>query len=129
MKILVVDDSKLIRRTIVRIVKELGHDVAEAENGAEALTVLRKQGTDISLMILDWNMPVMDGFQVLSKIRCNSEYDHILVMMATADGVDEDVKKAIAAGANDYLVKPFTKEDLSARISRLLASRTIKQNQ
>lgn len=129
MKILVVDDSSLIRRTIIKIVVELGHKAVEAENGAEALTVLRKQGADIELIVLDWNMPVMDGFQVLTKIRSDRQFDHILVLMATADGVDEDVRKAITAGANDYLIKPFTKEDISARIAKLLSSRAAKQHQ
>ena len=128
MKILVVDDSAIIRRTIVKVVTELRMESIEAENGAEALTMLRKHSRDISMVVLDWNMPVMDGFQALTKIRVNSDFELIPILMATADGVEEDVRQAIEAGANGYLIKPFNKDELADRISKLVPS-TSSQSQ
>lgn len=122
MTILVVDDSRIVRRTICYTVKELGFTPVEAENGADALAKLRKYGAGISLIILDWNMPVMDGYQVLVKIRASAEFNSIPVLMATSDGVQEDVETALKAGANDYLVKPFTKKDIAARITNLIGN-------
>jgi len=118
MKVLVVDDSRVMRRTIARVAEEMGLEVVEAANGAEALTKLQDNAHEIALTILDWSMPVMDGFQVLEKIRSTRTFNHIPVLMATSDGVDTDVKRAIAAGAKDYLVNPFSKEQIKARIER-----------
>ncbi len=120
MKILIVDDSGLIRRVISKVAREQGYDVIEAENGADGLAKLRKQAADIGLVILDWNMPIMDGYEVLTRIRSYDGYKHIPVLMATADGVKEDVLKALRAGADSYLVKPFTEETLSEKINEVM---------
>lgn len=121
MKILVVDDSGIMRRVISKVANDNGYKSIEAVNGADCLTQLRKNENNISLIILDWNMPVMDGYEVLVKIRSEDRYDHIPVLMATADGVEEDVVKAIKAGADSYLVKPFTPENLAERIKKILS--------
>jgi two-component system chemotaxis response regulator CheY len=120
MSVLIVEDSSIMRKQIAKVVQAAGLEVIETANGAEALGVLRKCGEDIRLVIMDWNMPVMDGFRTLSMIRARKDYEHIPVLMATADGVEEDVIKAIKAGANGYLVKPFTPESLTAKIEELL---------
>ena len=125
MKILVAEDSGLMRRVIAKVATSLGFQAIEAENGADSLAKLRKHASDVVLVILDWNMPVMDGFEVLKKIRSQEEYSHIPVLMATADGVEEDVIKALKAGANAYLVKPFTEQDLSQRITELVPDRPV----
>lgn len=119
MKILIAEDSALIRRGIAKIVTDQGFKPVEAENGAEALAKLRKSDREVALVILDWNMPVMDGYEVLCKIRSQSDYAHIPVLMATSDGAEEDVIKAIKAGANAYLVKPFKPEDMARQINEL----------
>ena len=124
MKILVVEDSGIMRRAIAKIALEQGFKVVEAENGADGLAKLRKQGADIGLVILDWNMPVMDGYELLTKIRSMPEYQHVPILMATADGAEEDVVKAIKAGADSYLIKPFTAETLSERIKSVLSARS-----
>jgi two-component system chemotaxis response regulator CheY len=98
----------------------LGFQAIESENGAESLIKLRKHAGNIALIVLDWNMPIMDGYEVLQKIRAQDEYNHIPVLMATADGVEGNVVKALKAGANAYLVKPYTEDDLSQRISELV---------
>lgn len=119
MKVLVVEDSNIMRRTIVKVVKDSGHTTIEAENGAEALAKLRKHEHDLSLIIMDWNMPVMDGYEALVKIRAREEFDRIRIIMATSAGVQEDVLKAIKAGADSYLVKPFSKQALADRIEEV----------
>jgi two-component system chemotaxis response regulator CheY len=120
MQVLLAEDSGTMRRVIVKVVISLGFQAIESENGAESLIKLRKHAGNIALIILDWNMPIMDGYEVLQKIRSQEEYNHIPVLMATADGVEGNVVKALKAGANAYLVKPYTEDDLSQRISELV---------
>ncbi len=127
MKILIADDSALMRRVIVKVVTNLGFQPVEAENGVDCLTRLRKNVSDVVLVILDWNMPVMDGYEVLVKIRAQEEHNHIAVLMATADGVEGDVVKALKAGANAYLVKPFTENDLAQRITELVPKHPVEK--
>ena len=123
MKILIVEDSGIIRRVIARVVKSIGFTPLEAENGADGLIKLRKHYSDIWLVVLDWNMPVMDGYEVLTRMRATPEYGNIPILMATADGAEDDVVKALKAGANSYLVKPFAEGALSDRIKELLPNR------
>lgn len=120
MKILIAEDSALMRRIIVKVVTEKKFEPLESVNGAEVLAKLRKNDSDIGLIILDWNMPVMSGYEALGKIRAQEKYNKIPILMATADGVAEDVIKAIKAGVNGYLVKPYTPESLSAKIDEVL---------
>ncbi|MBU8934822.1 MAG: response regulator [candidate division Zixibacteria bacterium] len=123
MNILIVEDSVIIRRVIAKVVKANGFTPLEAENGADGLVKLRKHYSNIWLVVLDWNMPIMDGFEVLTRMRATPEYDRIPILMATADGAEDDVVKALKAGANSYLVKPFAEEALSERIKELLPNR------
>ncbi|MCK5124847.1 MAG: response regulator [candidate division Zixibacteria bacterium] len=120
MKVLIVDDSMAIRHAISKTVTEMGYEPIEAENGAEALIKLKSSYQQVVLTILDWNMPVMDGMDVLRKVKNTEEYAHIPVLMATSDGIKEDVIKALKAGAASYLVKPFKSEELQARIEEIL---------
>lgn len=120
MNILIVDDSRLIRRAISNMAAECGYKPLEASNGAECLVQLEKNKDNIALIMLDWNMPVMDGYKVLVKIRAKKMYNHIPIIMATADGIPKDVVKAIKAGANSYLVKPFTPQVVKERITEVL---------
>ena len=127
MKILIAEDSALIRRGIVKIIHSQGFKAIEAENGAEALAKLRKNERDVALVILDWHMPVMDGFKALCKMRAQSNYSHIPVLMETAAGAESDVLKAIKAGANSYLVKPFKPEDMIKQINELVNSKAVQK--
>lgn len=120
MQILLAEDSPIMRRIIGTVVTNLGFQAVKTANGAECLATLRKISQKTALVILDWNMPIMNGYQALKTIRAHEEYDHIPVLMATADGVEGDVLKALQAGANAYLVKPFKEEELSERITELL---------
>jgi two-component system chemotaxis response regulator CheY len=114
-KALVVDDSKAIRQIERKYLEELGFEVLEAENGKEALEVL-KEHPDISLILLDWHMPVMNGYEFLKILRANPQYQEIKVMMVTTENQQKSVIDAIMAGANEYLMKPFDKEMLETKI-------------
>lgn len=120
MKILIAEDSSLIRRAIAKVIGNMGHECIETVNGVECLAALEQDISEIKLIVLDWNMPVMDGFEVLTRIRSRAKYDNVKIMMATSDGVQEDVVAAIKAGADAYLVKPFSPEKLSGSISELI---------
>ncbi|BAU22762.1 histidine kinase [Caldimicrobium thiodismutans] len=117
-KALVVDDSKAIRQIERKYLEELGFFVLEAENGEEALKVL-KENSDITLILLDWHMPVMNGYEFLKKVRENPEWSEIKIMMVTTENQQKSVIDAIMAGANEYLMKPFDKEMLETKIQYL----------
>jgi two-component system chemotaxis response regulator CheY len=117
-KALVVDDSKAIRKIERKYLEELGFEVLEAENGKEALEVL-KEHPDISLILLDWHMPIMNGYEFLKTLRANPQYQEIKVMMVTTENQQKSVIDAIMAGANEYLMKPFDKEMLETKIRYL----------
>lgn len=118
MKALVVDDSSATRFIIARMLREIGCSVVEAENGEVALEVLG-QNQDATFALIDWNMPVMNGFDLVQAIRQQSSYDDVKVMMVTTETEMTQVVKAIEAGANEYLMKPFTKEMLVDKIALL----------
>lgn len=117
MKILLVDDSRTIRTIQRNVLKQLGHeDVIEANDGLEALTAISAGRPD--LMIVDWNMPKMDGITLVRKVR---EKDKALpIIMCTTEAEQSRVIEAVKAGINDYVVKPFTVETLSAKINRTM---------
>jgi two-component system chemotaxis response regulator CheY len=117
-KALVVDDSKAIRQIERKYLEELGFEVLEAENGKEALEVI-KEHPDISLILLDWHMPIMNGYEFLKTLRANPQYQEIKVMMVTTENQQKSVIDAIMAGANEYLMKPFDKEMLETKIRYL----------
>ncbi len=120
MKILIVEDSKLMRRAITKVVVAKGYDPIEAVNGAEALERLQENKPDVGLVIMDWNMPIMDGFEALVKIREDEQYNNVQVLMATSEGIQEDITRATQAGANGYMVKPFTLQQLADKIKELV---------
>ncbi|MBF0154825.1 MAG: response regulator [Magnetococcales bacterium] len=120
MKLLTIDDSKTIRRVIASIGSVLGFEVLEAENGAIGLEILRDSDNDIKLVLLDWNMPGMNGLEVLQEIKANPLTRHIPVMMVTTEGEKEYIIKAIQSGAVHYQTKPFSQEEMAARILEAL---------
>jgi two-component system, chemotaxis family, chemotaxis protein CheY len=114
MKILSVDDSAIIRRIIRGAVDVLGFEFLEATNGQEALDILEHEA--VNLVMLDWNMPILDGYETLLKIRSNPATQHIPVIMVTTESEKGNVIRAIQAGAQHYFTKPFNQEDLMTRI-------------
>jgi two-component system, chemotaxis family, chemotaxis protein CheY len=117
MRALVVDDSRAVRLFIRDILCELGIEAVEAGNGRDGLD--RLADTPIDLILVDWNMPVMDGLEFITAVRGRREYDPVRIMMVTTETESEQVTRAMAAGANEYLMKPFTKEVLIAKLTLL----------
>jgi two-component system, chemotaxis family, chemotaxis protein CheY len=120
MKALVVDDSRVIRTIIGKAVLSIGFEALQAENGQEALAVLNKSAQEIQLVILDWNMPVLNGFETLRALRNNKDYDHIRVIMVSTESESKNIEMALTTGANGYLTKPFTPEALTEKIRETL---------
>ena len=120
MKLLVVDDSSVIRKVIKAAADMLEIEMEEAEDGVEALEKLSQSYEEIDLVLLDWNMPGMDGYEALVEIKNNDKYKNIPVMMVTTEGQQSNIIAAVRAGANNYLVKPFTVEELGAKITECL---------
>ncbi len=120
MKILTVDDSRMIRMIIINTLKSLGYEALEAANADKALEVLQDNFQEINLILLDWNMPGMNGYELLKILKTSDKYKHIPVMMVTTEGERRNVIKAIQTGADNYLTKPFTPEDLSIKILECL---------
>ena len=118
-KVLIVDDSKAIREIEKKYLEELGFEVLEAGNGKEALKVL-EENPDIKLILLDWHMPVMNGYEFLLKLRANPTWSDIKVMIVTTENQQKSIIDAIMAGANEYLMKPFDKEMLKVKIKYLM---------
>jgi len=116
-KILSVDDSSSIRKMVEFSLKSKGYLVTTAENGLEALELLAQDQFDA--VILDINMPRMDGFECLKRTRANEAYAAIPVVMLTTEGQEQDKEKALALGAQHYLVKPFKPSELIAKVGKL----------
>lgn len=115
MRAIVVDDSRSMRAIISKQLRNLGFDVQEAQSGQEALARLHEnEKTD--LVLLDWNMPDMDGFEVLSLIRSEPAHKDVRVMMVTTESEMSQVAVALEAGANEYLMKPFDREALVEKL-------------
>jgi two-component system chemotaxis response regulator CheY len=121
-KVLSVDDSGVMRRIIGRTVDVLGYGFLEASNGLEGLDILAKHHEEIALIILDVNMPEMDGFEFLERIKANPVYKPIPVMMLTTESERGKIIQAIKAGAVNYICKPFTPEDLTVKITDSLGA-------
>ena len=120
MKLLVVDDSSVIRKVIKAAADVLQLETLEAEDGIEALEKLAAHYQETDLVLLDWNMPEMNGYDVLVEIKTNDKYKHIPVMMVTTEGQQSSIVAAVRAGADNYLVKPFAVEELETKIVECL---------
>lgn len=114
--ILTVDDSRTMRQMIGGSVEALGYQVLEAEHGKAALDLLDERGDEVELILLDVNMPVLDGFQTLQALKDDDRLRHIPVIMVTTEGEKARIIQAIRMGAVNYVVKPFTPEELATRI-------------
>ena len=115
-KALVVDDSRTIRMIIRRILIELGYEVCEASNGIEALQVIEVEKNTVKLVLADWNMPEMNGMELLKSLRQNPEFDSLKVIMVTTETEMDQMASALEAGANEYVMKPFTKDILVEKL-------------
>ncbi|CAD7288806.1 MULTISPECIES: chemotaxis response regulator CheY [Campylobacter] len=120
MKILVVDDSSTMRRIIKNTLQRLGHEeVLEAEHGVEAWALLG-QHPDVQVLVTDWNMPEMNGLELVKKVRAESKYADMPIIMVTTEGGKAEVITALKAGVNNYIVKPFTPQVLKEKLEDVL---------
>jgi two-component system chemotaxis response regulator CheY len=118
MKALVVDDSRAMRKIIGGALRKLGYETVEAADGAEALKVL-EAGPLPDLATVDWNMPVMDGLTFVTQVRANRDYRSLTLMMVTTEAEHGQIVRALAAGAHEYLIKPFTVDALEEKLALL----------
>ena len=114
---LIVDDSRVIRKVSSKIARSLGYVAIEAENGEEALARCKQAMPD--LVLTDWNMPEMDGIEFVSKLRAIPTPKEPVVVFCTSNGGAKDIHDGIAAGADDYIVKPFDEAALKAKLEKL----------
>lgn len=118
MKILVVDDFATMRRIVKNLLRDLGFkNTSEADDGSTALPMLKNE--EFHFVITDWNMPNMQGIELLEAIRTDEKLKKIPVLMVTAEAKREQIVKAATAGVNGYVVKPFTAETLKTKIEKI----------
>ena len=118
MRALVVDDSKTVRLLITSILEELGFEVQEAENGLAALELIRSE-PQFDIALVDWEMPEMDGLGLLHALRDDGSFDQLRLIIVTTKSEMSNVVEALEAGADEYLMKPFTKEMLVEKLGWL----------
>lgn len=126
MNVLIVDDSKISRRVLTSTITRYfdrpnwtAFKIFEAQDGNEALIKMKNE--DIDIMFLDWNMPNMNGEEVVDRVRENKEWNRTRIVMATTDGAKKDVLKMIKKGANGYLVKPFNETSIFTTLNKITA--------
>ena len=118
MRVLIIDDSRAMRTILSHMLRQLGFDVSEATNGREALARLDELDR-VDLALVDWNMPEMNGIEFVRKVRAESRYNDMRLMMVTTETEIEQVATALQAGANEYVMKPFTKEVVQEKLELL----------
>jgi two-component system chemotaxis response regulator CheY len=114
----VIDDSRAVRLLVGKILREQGFEVHEAGHGQQGLEQLQ-ENPEIGLVLVDWNMPVMDGLEFIKVVRQSRAWDSLRIVMVTTETESEQVQRAMTAGANEYVMKPFTSEVLVAKLSLL----------
>jgi two-component system chemotaxis response regulator CheY len=115
---LVIDDSRAMRTVLKRTLVSLGMDVLEAGDGRSALGVIEEHGLP-KLAIVDWNMPVMDGLEFVTELRRREGGRDVVIMMVTTENEGAQVVRALAAGAHEYVFKPFTPDAIAAKLALL----------
>lgn len=118
MQALIVDDSRVLRRLLGDMLRQVGFDVIEAANGSDGLTQLER-GPLPDVALVDWNMPVMNGLEFVQSVRGDSRYQSLPIMMVTSETDLEHMQAALAAGANEYVMKPFGKEVIAEKLQLL----------
>jgi two-component system chemotaxis response regulator CheY len=116
LRALVVDDSRAMRMILSRALAQSGFEVIHAANGREALDTLDLQGASLDLVLMDWNMPELSGIEALEEIRSRGEFNRIRVVMVTTETEIDQMVRALQAGADEYVMKPFTQEALEDKL-------------
>ena len=119
LRILTVDDNPTMRRIILNTLRRVGYsDIIEASNGKDAMAKLQVEKIDF--VITDWDMPEMDGIELVSNIRKSDEFKSLPVIMISTRSVKEDIIEALKTGVNSYIVKPFTPDTLKEKIDQII---------
>lgn len=116
MRVLIAEDDPVLQLLLKRLITKWGHEPVVCKDGAKAWEIFQEEDPP-QLLVLDWMMPVMDGVDLCKKVRALPNGDGFYVIMLTAKGETEDMVQALQAGANDYVTKPFVREELEARIN------------
>jgi two-component system, chemotaxis family, chemotaxis protein CheY len=114
---LIVDDSKIVRKVVRRIVEVLGFNILEAENGKEAVEQTRANTVDV--IILDWNMPVMDGMECMKEIRADANISQPKIIFCTTENEFSKIQQAMMNGADEYVMKPFDEAIIAGKMRQL----------
>ncbi|WGL51926.1 response regulator [Nocardioides sp. BP30] len=115
---MIIDDSRAMRSILRRIIQSLDFETAEAGHGQEALDQM-EGGFAPDLCLIDWNMPVMDGYTFITEVRKRPEWRNITLMMVTTESEQGQIVKALAAGAHEYVIKPFTPDAIVEKLELL----------
>jgi two-component system chemotaxis response regulator CheY len=118
MQALVVDDSRAMRSILARLMTNLGFEVAQAGDGQDALDQL-EGGLRPDVALVDWNMPVMDGLTFIKSVRARDEFRDMSLMMVTTESEHTNIVRALAAGAHEYVIKPFSDEVIAEKLALL----------
>jgi two-component system, chemotaxis family, chemotaxis protein CheY len=118
-KALIVDDSKTIRIVLRKILRELGYEVCEAVDGKDALNVIEAEKATVSLVLTDWNMPEMNGLDLVRNLRQDPQLASLKVIMVTTETEVDHIVSALEAGADEYVMKPFTKDILREKLEQI----------
>jgi two-component system chemotaxis response regulator CheY len=118
MHALVVDDSRVMRRLLGDVLRQIGFEVSEAVNGLEAIEFLDRED-DPDVVLVDWNMPVMTGIDFVRTVRADERYQQLRLMMVTSETEVGQMQSALEAGANEYVTKPFVKEVIAEKLQLL----------
>ena len=120
MRFLIVDDSSTMRRIIINTLNKLGYkDFFEAGNGREGMDKLAT--TPVDMVLTDWNMPEMSGIEFIKAVRANQATKSLPVLLVTTNAAEDDIKEALRAGVNNYIVKPFTPDTFKEKIEAVTA--------
>jgi two-component system, chemotaxis family, chemotaxis protein CheY len=115
-KAMVVDDSRTMRTILSRALAEAGFEVHQEANGRDALDYLQRDGASLRLVLVDWNMPEMTGLEFVRAVRSRPEFLRVRLLMVTTETEIEQMARALAAGADEYLMKPFTVDALKDKL-------------
>ena len=118
MKALVIDDSRAMRMVLKRFVTKLGFEVSEAGDGRAALDQI-EAGNLPDVALIDWNMPIMNGLEFVSAVRARPDARNVALLMVTTESERSQIVRALAAGAHEYLIKPFTEDALYSKLELL----------
>jgi two-component system chemotaxis response regulator CheY len=118
---MVVDDSRAMRMLMGRLLKDIGFEVAEAGDGSQALDGLRERlaANPVQLALVDWNMPEMSGIELVEAVRADPAFAGLRIVMVTTETELSQVMRALEAGADEYLMKPFTRDDVVGKLELL----------